>query len=108
MSTALERIDIDKETLGHALIDRRLDVPKNQRSYAWEEEHVTDLYKDLAGEINAGNPEYFLGSIVAVATGDGHVEINDGQQRLATTAILLAAIRDFFDKAGDSKNSAAD
>jgi Protein of unknown function DUF262/Protein of unknown function (DUF1524) len=105
MSTSLERIDIDKETLGHALIDRRLDVPKNQRSYAWEEEHVTDLYKDLAGEINAGNPEYFLGSIVAVATGDGHVEINDGQQRLATTAILLAAIRDFFDKIGDTKTA---
>lgn len=68
MPTSLERIDIDKETLGHALIDRRLDVPKNQRSYAWEEEHISDLYKDLAGEINAGNPEYFLGSIVAVAT----------------------------------------
>jgi len=33
-------------------------------SYGWEEAHVTDLYKDLAGEINAGNPEYFLGSIL--------------------------------------------
>jgi len=46
-----------------------------------------------------------LGSIVAVATDDGHEAINDGHQRLATTAIILAAIRDFFHKNGNAKTA---
>lgn len=37
---------------------------------------------------------YFLGSIVACPSADSATEIVDGQQRLATTAILLAAMRD--------------
>ncbi len=105
MPTSLERIEIDKETVGHALFEGRLVVPKNQRSYAWEEEHVSDLYKDLAGVISDGDPEYFLGSIVVVRTADNRLEVNDGQQRLATSAILLAAIRDYFHRAGDQRTA---
>ena len=36
----------------------------------------------------------FFGDIVAIPKSVGVLEIVDGQQRLATTAILLAAIRD--------------
>ena len=95
MSNPIERIQVEHETIGHALKDKRLQVPVNQRSYAWEEEHVKDLYQDLAGAISK-DPEYFLGSIVIIRTEDDKIEVNDGQQRLATTTILMAAIRDFF------------
>lgn len=104
--SSLEQIQIDRETIGHALKDRRLYVPIHQRSYAWEKEHVTDLYQDLARAIAAGDREYFLGAVVAVESG-GRLELNDGQQRLATTTILIAAIRDWFVRSGDEETANA-
>jgi hypothetical protein len=70
----------------------------NQRSYAWKASHVRDLLTDLNGAIAKGATEYFLGSIVVVKPHGqaGFFEVHDGQQRLATTMILIAAIRDFF------------
>ena len=91
-------IEFDKETLGHILMTKKdLRVPINQRSYAWKSEHVTDLYQDIDGAITKGDEEYFLGAIIVVVPKGNHpVEVYDGQQRLATTMILIAAIRDFF------------
>jgi len=39
---------------------------------------------------------HFLGTIVTIPRTTGYLEVVDGQQRLATAAILLAAIRDFL------------
>jgi uncharacterized protein with ParB-like and HNH nuclease domain len=106
MPAPIEQIQIDRETIGHVLRDgRKLYVPTNQRSYAWKEEHVTDLYQDLARAIREGEDEYFLGSIVVVASGKDRLEVNDGQQRLATSLILIGAIRDYFSRKGDTKTS---
>jgi len=107
MPTPLEQIEIERETIGHALKDRRLYVPVNQRSYKWEEEHITDLYQDLERAISDGDAEYFLGSIVVVRTEHDRVEVNDGQQRLATSMILIAAIRDQFLRLKDDESAAA-
>ena len=49
--------------------------------------------------------EYFLGSIVATAD-DDIVEVVDGQQRLATTMILIAAIRDWHFEQKDVETAA--
>jgi hypothetical protein len=91
----IQPIEFDRETIGHILADntRRLRVPKNQRPYKWEKEHIEDLYADLRGAF--GTEEYFLGSIVVIK-GQDFLEVNDGQQRLATSLILIAAIRDYF------------
>ena len=105
MPTSLEQIEIERETIGHALRDRRLFVPMHQRSYAWEDEHVVDLYEDLARAISDGDQEYFLGSIVVVRTAATRFEVNDGQQRLATSTILIAAIRDYFLSSNDEKTA---
>ncbi len=104
MPTAvMEQIEIERDTLGKVLKDNRLCVPVHQRNYRWEPEQITDLFTDLAGAIaDKSSPEYFLGSIVVVKRPDGQLEVNDGQQRLATTAILLAAIRDHFKQVGDT------
>jgi hypothetical protein len=95
MST-LKQIKIDLEGIAHVLNDNLLAVPMYQRSYAWEESHVTDLLQDVATAMTDGATEYFLGSIVVTGGGTDHLQVVDGQQRLATTAILLAAIRDYF------------
>ncbi len=84
------------EGIGHALADRVLAVPDYQRSYAWEERHVRDLFQDLAAALQQHEPEYFLGSIVTTKNAAGEIHVVDGQQRLATTTILIAAIRDHF------------
>ena len=48
----------------------------------------------MAQAIRQRANEYFLGTIVSTKQ-NGNPEILDGQQRLATTTILLAAIRDY-------------
>lgn len=49
--------------------------------------------------------EYFLGSIVAIERSPNQLELVDGQQRLTTSAILLAAIRDYFEGVGDRERA---
>src|SRR6266481_1339780 len=92
----LDQIRIDLEGIAHVLADNRLRVPVFQRSYAWEASHVTDLLQDVSASMQAGNQEYFLGSIVVSTEHSGLLEVVDGQQRLATIAIVLAQIREYF------------
>ncbi len=74
----------------------RLAVPPNQREYAWTDREVTQLFHDFSKAIADSEPGYFLGTIVTIPRPDGTLEVVDGQQRLASTAILLAAIRDYL------------
>lgn len=82
--------------LGSVLKQNQLAVPTNQREYAWETREVRTLLQDFAREISSASRTYFLGTIVTIPRPNGHLEVVDGQQRLATTAILLAAIRDYL------------
>ena len=79
-------------------------MPVNQREYAWEDKHVLALFQDFSKAINQDKQTYFLGTIVLTKGKDGIPEVADGQQRLATTTILLAAIRDYlFNKNEDRR-----
>lgn len=75
-------------------------IPGYQRPYSWTTEQAGELLEDLLGfmQANPGSlsdaPPYFLGSIVIIkkeVVPDATVV--DGQQRLTTLTILLAAIR---------------
>jgi Protein of unknown function DUF262/Protein of unknown function (DUF1524) len=74
-------------------------IPRYQRSYAWTTEEAGMLLEDLlaAMEESAQDPEepsaYFLGSIVLTKGDKPDSEVIDGQQRLTTITILLAALR---------------
>ena len=65
-----------------------LKTPSFQRSYAWERHQVDDYWSDLkrALDHSGGTAPYFLGLMVF----DDDDEIQDGQQRLATTLLLAA------------------
>lgn len=103
MSNTDEKIGFDHKGIGEVLSQNRLAVPPNQREYAWEEEHVADLFTDFANAIANNKATYFLGTIV-LTRGEGDLpEVSDGQQRLATTTILLAAVRDYYAYQGDEK-----
>src|SRR5215213_4708146 len=96
-----DEIGFEHKGIGSVLAHNRLAVPINQREYSWEDEHVDELFSDFADAIDNHKGTYFLGTIV-LTRGEGEVpEVSDGQQRLATSSILLAAIRDHFVRKGD-------
>jgi hypothetical protein len=98
-------IDISRLGIAEALARWSLVVPPNQRRYAWDEEYVIQLYQDLAKAFDQSKPIYFLGTVVLTEGAKGSREVADGQQRLATTAILLAAIRDYLIELGDDQGA---
>jgi len=55
--------------IGDLLKRGRLQVPPNQRSYAWEEIHVRNLLEDLNEAISNETDDYFLGTVVLVSDG---------------------------------------
>jgi uncharacterized protein with ParB-like and HNH nuclease domain len=70
-------------------------IPAYQRPYAWTDDQALELFDDLYGfyQTSQGNDSYFLGSIVLIKQEGKHdSEVIDGQQRLTTLTILLAAI----------------
>lgn len=78
-----------------------LKVPEYQRSYAWTDDEVSQLWDDVVEAIDNQKGEYFIGPIV-VKTNDDSLEVIDGQQRLTTTLILLSIIRRIFRFNGDN------
>jgi hypothetical protein len=63
------------------------------------------MLQDLASAMQANRPSYFMGTIVMTKYSDEVWEIADGQQRLATTMIILCVTRDLFLSAGDEKRA---
>ena len=94
--------------LGSVLKQHQLAVPPNQRDYAWETKEVKTLLQDFSREIGEGDKSYFLGTIVTIPRPGNILEVVDGQQRLSTTAIILASIRDFLRRIEQELSDAID
>lgn len=101
MPVQIDTFHPEKHALGQILSNTSppIRVPDYQRDYSWETQQVTEFWEDLIA-FGGSNPqaslvgkEYFLGAAVLVNTGTYHLLL-DGQQRLATATILLAALRD--------------
>jgi hypothetical protein len=97
----IQEIKIQLDGVSNILKTRRFKVPSYQRSYAWEDEHVAELMQDIHDAIQNKENEYFLGSIVVTGSTEGKHEVVDGQQRLATISLLIAAIKDIFAEKND-------
>lgn len=93
-----------------------LAVPFYQRSYSWvakedsdfvtaqeiDKLQVVDFWADLSASFSS-KTSYFMGTVVLASSGeDGESRrlVIDGQQRLATTSLLVAAIRDRYRAGG--------
>ncbi|KAA3448617.1 DUF262 domain-containing protein [Mesorhizobium sp. SARCC-RB16n] len=101
-------MDVHKTSL-LAVFDakQRLEVPLFQRQYVWsEEQQWLPLWEDIERKFTEAldgrkdAPVHFLGAMVLdqKQTPTGHVvvrQVIDGQQRLTTLQIFLAAYRDF-------------
>jgi hypothetical protein len=96
-----QRYEATRLTVGALLstTSPRIEVPEWQRSYSWGISQVEAFWQDLIafGDRYPGDnitgQEYFLGSIVLVTGGPTNLLL-DGQQRLATSTILLSVLRD--------------
>lgn len=90
-----ESTEFNHDQLGHILADHLVEVPEFQRAYSWEATNVQEYLSDLE-RARSKSSAYFMGTIVFAKSDNesGRRKIVDGQQRLATTAILLVAIRD--------------
>lgn len=94
--TSTKGFEFSSMGIGSVLKAHRLKVPPYQREYAWDTEAVEQLLEDFASA-KEENKDYFLGTIVTINdTSNKVLEIVDGQQRLTTTAIFIAAIRDYL------------
>jgi len=81
-----------------ALLDHGsdLETPPFQRTFAWGGQQIDEFWADLKRAIDAQpSNEYFLGLVVL----DSANQIQDGQQRLATTLLLAAEISKRIDRA---------
>lgn len=72
-------------------------IPRFQRPYSWEVDHVLEFWNDIIGSLS---DSYFIGSMVVYEMGRSTLAVVDGQQRLTTITILLCALREGFKKLG--------
>src|SRR4051794_37191207 len=86
--------------------DRQFRVPLYQRHYRWRTDQQQDLWQDIIEQYHAGVkagsgvPRHFIGSVVAVELDPDPMHdfrdfrIVDGQQRMTTLSVAIAALRD--------------
>lgn len=96
------QIDSQMKTIYDCFNGYRYDVPKFQRPYAWKTQNLEDYWNDVA----RGSNDHFLGSIVvwlsgSQAGGKSLLSLIDGQQRMTTSAIALAAARNALEEIAD-------
>jgi hypothetical protein len=96
----MRNLNIAPRGLGEMLANGEFVVPTYQRSFAWSGVNVQDLLTDLSGAMKKAREgkggTYFLGTIVVIERPKSKpFEVVDGQQRLATISIFLAAVRDY-------------
>ncbi len=83
-------------------------IPLFQRPYSWDEKDWSTLWNDLMAQYQEDDRNsHFMGAIVtvpvrSVPVGVGKHMVIDGQQRLTTLSLLLAAIRDLASEAKDA------
>lgn len=92
---------------------RRFTVPIYQRQYAWKADRLQPFWDDLiakAEEVLDGTPrfQHYLGALILAPGADGYsvgrvssVQVVDGQQRLTTFQLFLAALREVADEMGE-------
>src|ERR1700755_3644219 len=90
-------------------------IPIYQRTYSWTEKECRQLWDDLirAGS-DQGGAAHFVGSIGYMEEGLYQVTtqspmlVIDGQQRLTTLSLLIAALAYVLDGFGDDKREPID
>jgi len=72
---------------------KKISVDDYQRTYAWSKDEIEELFEDVTDSAQSGD-RHFFGTLI-LQSGDGQTaKLVDGQQRLTTIFLLVAALRD--------------
>lgn len=72
-------------------------VDDYQRTYAWQNDQIDELFEDLK-ECTQTGENHFFGTLIFESRDGVHAKIVDGQQRLTTVFVLVATLRDQLQK----------
>lgn len=80
---------------------KNIGVEDYQRPYAWDPENIEEFFEDLK-EVAVTGQRHFFGTLILQkdTKTDGRVSVVDGQQRLTTSFMLVAILRDEIDELG--------
>lgn len=67
-------------------------IPKYQRGYAWEQDHVRELFEDIKESIESGSNHYIGTMVLAKGDDDAQYYVVDGQQRITTLTMIINAL----------------
>ena len=83
-------------------------IPRFQRDYSWEQENLEELWEDIEQMLDS-RIQHFMGYLVFQSNDGKSFQIIDGQQRLTTISLLIAAALSHFqtmiDKDDDADNN---
>ncbi|MGX8792704.1 DUF262 domain-containing protein [Oceanobacillus sp. M60] len=88
-------------------------IPRFQRDFSWEQNNYDEFLNDMLFQINFTDSkfkasQYYLGNMLFLGEKDeDFVEVIDGQQRLTTITILLAALRNTLFSISTEKDDSA-
>jgi uncharacterized protein with ParB-like and HNH nuclease domain len=71
----------------------KLKVDDYQRTYAWSRDEIFEFFSDLKSCV-AADDYHFFGTLIFQVDPQGVAKVVDGQQRLTTVFVFMAALRD--------------
>lgn len=81
-----------QQSLKQFFASKVFEIPKYQRSYAWEKQNVRELFEDIQEALDT-KANHYLGTVVLAKTKNEEVfNIVDGQQRVTTIVMFISAI----------------
>lgn len=83
----------EEKTINNILTNTKYVIPSYQRPYSWSSDNAIQLIDDIFSSFKEGTKEYFIGSIICIEKVPDVYEVVDGQQRLTTIGIILAALK---------------
>lgn len=82
----------NQQSLQQFFASKFFEIPKYQRSYAWEKQNLRDLFEDIQEALDTGSNHY-LGTVVLARTDRKDIfNIVDGQQRVTTLVMFISVI----------------
>lgn len=82
----------NQQSLKQFFASKIFEIPKYQRSYAWEKQNVRDLFEDIQEALDT-KANHYIGTVVLAKSDRGDVfNIVDGQQRITTIVLFISVI----------------
>ena len=98
------RVRLTDETIGRLLSNNFFRLPSYQRPYMGGQEKLQSLLAELISAFKQRHRHY-LGAIVTVRDDQQMLTLVDGQQRLVSISLIIAAIRSHFRTHGDDERA---